>query len=71
MVTNMGGLDRALRFLIALLIGSLWIGGVIHGALAWILGIIAIAFLATSAIGWCPLYVPFRLSTRSGMHRPV
>lgn len=71
MVTNMGGLDRALRFVIALLIGSLWIGGVIHGALAWIFGVIALAFLATSVIGWCPLYVPFGRRTRSGTHRPV
>jgi hypothetical protein len=35
----------------------------VHGALAIILGVIAVAFLVTSAFGVCPVYVPLKLST--------
>jgi hypothetical protein len=69
MVANMGGLDRAVRFLIAIAIGVLWFNGIIHGTLALVLGIIALAFVATSVVGWCPLYVPLRLSTLRRMTR--
>jgi hypothetical protein len=68
-MANMGGLDRAVRFLIAIAIGVLWFNGVIHGALALVLGVIALAFVATSVVGWCPLYVPLRLSTLRRMTR--
>jgi hypothetical protein len=33
------------------------------GTLALILGILAVVFLLTSAIAFCPLYVPFKIST--------
>jgi hypothetical protein len=36
----------------------------ITGLAAIILGIFAIIFLLTSAIGFCPLYVPLKISTR-------
>jgi hypothetical protein len=35
----------------------------ITGTAAIILGIFAIVFLLTSAIGFCPLYLPLKLST--------
>lgn len=64
MKINMGTVDRMLRTAVAVIIGVLYAGGVISGTLAIVLGIIAVAFLLTSAIGWCPAYVPFGLSTR-------
>jgi len=64
MKTNMGTLDRTLRTAAALLIAVLYVGGFIDGTLAIVLGVIATAFLLTSAIGWCPVYVPLGLSTR-------
>jgi hypothetical protein len=63
----MGGVDRAIRFIVALVIGFLWYNGTISGVLATILGILALVFLGTSLIGWCPLYTLFGLSTK----RPV
>jgi len=45
-------------------VGILYYTGVINGVLAIILGILAIVFLATSFISFCPLYLPLGLSTR-------
>ncbi len=64
MKANMGTIDRAIRTGIAILILILYAGGVISGTVAIVLGIVALAFLLTSAIGWCPVYVPLGLSTR-------
>lgn len=64
MKKNMGSFDRALRFGVAVLIAVLYFTGVISGTVAIILGIIAIAFILTSFVGTCPLYLPFGLSTR-------
>lgn len=64
MTKNMGTLDRSIRTLIALAVVVLYSTGKISGTLAIVLGIVAIAFLVTSFVGWCPSYVPFGLSTR-------
>jgi len=64
MKNNMGGLDRIIRTVIAAVVVILYMTNVITGTLALILGILAVIFLVTSAIGFCPLYVPFRFSTR-------
>jgi uncharacterized membrane protein len=60
---NMGAADRIIRTLIAVVIGVLFFKGVIAGLLGVILGVLAIIFLATSLVGWCPLYLPFGFST--------
>jgi hypothetical protein len=64
MTKNMGTLDRVIRTLIAVAVIVLYVTGKISGTLAIVLGIVAIAFLVTSLVGWCPSYVPFGLSTR-------
>lgn len=63
MKKNMGKVDRLLRAIAALVIGFLLINGTISGTLGIILAIVAIAFLVTSMISWCPAYLPFGLST--------
>ena len=60
---NMGTVDKAVRLGVALLVVILIATGVLSGALAWILGIFAVVFVVTSFIGFCPLYLPFGLST--------
>ena len=60
----MGTVDRLARTAVAVLIIMLYAFGYISGILAVALGIVAAAFLLTSAIGWCPAYIPFGLSTR-------
>ncbi|MGH7533823.1 MAG: YgaP family membrane protein [Gemmatimonadales bacterium] len=64
MTRNMGSIDRTIRVLVAIAIGVLYFTHTISGTLALVLEIIAIAFVATSLIGWCPVYLPFGLSTR-------
>ncbi len=61
---NMGTLDRIIRLLIAAVIAILYFTGNLSGLAAIILGILAVAFVVTSFIGFCPTYLPFGLSTR-------
>lgn len=64
MKANMGTVDRIIRAAVAVLIGILYFTGQISGTVALVLGILAIVFLLTSAISFCPLYVPINLSTK-------
>ena len=61
---NMGTADRLIRTVLALIVLALYFTGRISGVTAIILGIIAVIFLLTSLISFCPLYVPLKLSTR-------
>jgi len=63
MKKNMGSIDKLVRVLVAVVIGILYFTDQITGTLAIILGIFAVVFLLTSAIGFCPLYLPLKLST--------
>jgi len=64
MVKNMGKADRILRIAAALVVGILILSGQIVGTTAVVLGFLALVFIATSAIGTCPLYIPFKFSTK-------
>ena len=64
MKKNMGSVDRMVRTLIAIGIGVLYVTGRISGTLAVVLGVIAVVFLLTSFLAWCPAYAPIGLSTR-------
>lgn len=63
MKKNMGTIDRAVRFLVAVLIAILYFTNQISGIAAIILGIFAVVFLVTSFMSSCPLYPPLKLST--------
>lgn len=56
MKTNMGGLDRILRIIIAIVIGFLYYNGTINGTLGIVLLVLAGVFVITSFVGFCPLY---------------
>lgn len=62
---NMGTVDRALRLVLALLVGVLYWRGDISGTVAIVLGIVAVVFLLTSLVGTCPAYLPLGIDTRS------
>jgi Na+(H+)/acetate symporter ActP len=64
MKPNMGTADKTIRLFVVAIIVVLYFTGQITGTAAIILGIIAVAFLVASLIGWCPSYVPFGISTR-------
>lgn len=64
MKKNMGLIDRTIRVVLAIIVAVLYFTEVIPGVAAIILGVIAIIFIITSLIGFCPLYVPLKISTR-------
>lgn len=64
MKKNMGNLDRILRLVVAAVIAILYFTNTISGTVAIVLGVLAIIFALTSTISFCPLYLPFGLSTR-------
>jgi hypothetical protein len=66
---NIGTIDKIIRSLAALGITILLLTGVASGLAATILGIVAVAFLVTSSVSFCPVYVPFRISTRKPTNR--
>jgi len=64
MKKNMGTVDKVIRVLLAVVVLVLYFTHVISGTLAVILIILAVVFVVTSLLGFCPLYLPFGLSTR-------
>jgi hypothetical protein len=63
MKRNMGTIDRVVRAIIGIVV--LGVGfGVLSGGAGIALGVIGAVLFATSLIRWCPLYVPFRFTTR-------
>ncbi len=63
MKRNMGIIDKVIRFLIAATIAVLYFMNVITGTLGIVLLILAVIFVLTSFISFCPLYAPFGIST--------
>jgi uncharacterized membrane protein len=63
MTKNMGSTDRIIRLLVAVGIVALYFTNTISGTLAIILGIVAVVFVATSMVSFCPLYAALKLST--------
>lgn len=63
MKKNIGNVDKTIRILVAVVIAILYFTVVISGTLAIILGILAIVFVLTSFISFCPLYLPFGINT--------
>jgi DUF2892 family protein len=68
---NVGGLDRCVRLMVgcALLALSLLVLGGLRGE-TWglVVAAIGIVMLATGLFGFCPLYVPFGISTAREGH---
>ncbi|MBD3413668.1 MAG: DUF2892 domain-containing protein [Candidatus Aminicenantes bacterium] len=64
MKKNMGVIDRIIRAVLALVVVVLYLTNQISGTAAIVLGIVAVIFLLTSLVGLCPLYLPFKISTK-------
>jgi hypothetical protein len=64
MKSNMGTADRVIRVLVAIGIAGLYFANLISGTTAIILLVLAGVFILTSFISFCPLYLPFGISTR-------
>ena len=66
---NMGRFDRTMRFIVGVAlipIGLFALRGGQGNAMGICVAAFALLPLVTSLTGFCPAYVPFRISTRSG-----
>jgi len=59
----MGTTGRLIRTCAPLFIDTLYLAGFFSGTTALILGIIAIVFVITGLVSFCPLYVPCKINT--------
>lgn len=57
MKNNVGRIDRVVRLLVGLAV----VGAGLYFKNP--LGLLGLIFVATAAIGWCPLYLPFGINT--------
>jgi hypothetical protein len=64
MKKNMGTVDKVIRILVAVVVVILYFTHVISGVLALVLLILSAIFVVTSLLSFCPLYLPFGLSTK-------
>jgi hypothetical protein len=63
MKNNMGKTDRTLRVVVAIILGYLALSGKVEGLMYNISLALGVIFLLTSALGFCPLYVPLGMNT--------
>lgn len=56
MKKNMGTADKTIRIVIALVIGFLYYKGTITGTIGIVLIALAVVFVLTSFISFCPIY---------------
>ncbi|WP_245580884.1 YgaP family membrane protein [Daejeonella oryzae] len=61
----MGSADKIIRLIFAVIIAVLYFTQIVSGTLGIILLIFAAVLVITSFISFCPLYLPFRISTRN------
>jgi len=66
MKKNMSTVDRIIRVLLAIVFAYLYFSGTVSGALGVILLVLGVVFVLTSIFSFCPLYVPFKFSTKKG-----
>ena len=63
MKKNMGGTDRMIRIVIAVIAAILYFTGTVPGTLGIILLVVAGVFLLTSFLNFCPLYTVLGINT--------
>ena len=59
----MGMADKVIRIIVAIVIGGLYLGEIVTGTVGIVLLVLAIVFLLTSLVSFCPLYTVFGIKT--------
>ena len=59
----MGGMDRIIRLIAAVVVIILYFSGILQGTLAYVILGLAGIFIVTSFISFCPLYALVGLNT--------
>jgi len=65
MKKNMGSADKAIRLLLAATFIVLFLMNIVTGALGYVLLVLAVVFILTSLVSFCPLYTLINGNTRS------
>lgn len=65
MKSNMSQVDRTIRVILAAGLAALVFTNVLAGGWAILALIVAGIFIATSIVKFCPLYLPFKISTKT------
>ena len=63
MKKNMGNADKIIRLIVAVVIAIMFYMNIISGTLGIVLLFLALIFMITSFISFCPLYVLFGFKT--------
>ena len=63
MKKNIGSADKIIRIVIAAIFALLYFTSTVTGIPGIVLLLLAGIFLMTSIVSWCPLYLPFGIST--------
>jgi hypothetical protein len=63
MKKNMGTADRVIRILAAIVMAILYFTHVVTGTFGLVLLVLAIVFVLTSLVSFCPLYTLFGIKT--------
>ncbi len=71
MKKNMGTIDRTTRILLGVIMGALYFTNTVTGGLGIALLILAVIFLLTSFVSFCPLYTFFGFSTRKTKQQKI
>jgi hypothetical protein len=63
----MGSTDKIIRITVAVIVAVLYFTNTISGTLALVLGAFAVILLITSFVSFCPMYLPFGVSTKKNI----
>ncbi len=63
MKKNVGNTDRIIRLIVAVVVALLFFNNIITGTLGIVLMVLAVIFVLTSLVSFCPLYTIFGMST--------
>ena len=64
MKKNVGTIDKSVRLVLVAVIVLLVVLKAVTGVLAYVLLALGVVLVLTSLISFCPLYLPFKISTR-------
>ena len=63
MKKNVGSADKIVRILLAVLLAVLIFTNAVTGWLAIVLGILAVVFLGTALLNFCPIWLALKVNT--------
>ena len=63
MKKNMGGTNRIVRLLLAVVFAALFFTNTVTGKLGIVLMVLAVIFVLTRQVSFCPLFAPFGINT--------